>query len=541
MISGLVFLDLILDIILERCSTEILSGIQSQQYGRELIMSAKYVFFDFETTGKGKVDPNSKRFGSKWEQILQVGAILVDENLQQTNYTLNEYCRLRTSIIPQPGALLTTKRDIKQALQADHSSYQLINRINEQFNEWKKESPGTVFIGHNSINFDETLLEYNLFNNLLYPYITRPNRGDTINLARGLYAANPSAISTLPNEKGNPSFALPNLAEANNFPVELAHDALSDVRTTISLAKHIHDSDPEIWKQLQLTMNAKETIEYINKNKAFSNVNFYFGKPFVHALSLVCEDADWNGYFHTIDLKFDPDPLLTASAEEFKKLIDKKKRWVIANKNPLIFPAKLAKNYPPYNGISSDELNARAKKIFKNKSLAEKIKLMHIDKKLEELDSKDEAFPETAANKYFEFPKSDIGIYNQFHQQPSWKEKYKIALKLQDPRTSFIAKRLIFDESPETLTEDDFRKMHRELHDRLVINEDRPFTTIPESMAYVDTELAKIEERGEDNSEDRIKILNDFNQYLIFMEKYFSNKNARPLKQGNELVKQIFG
>ena len=166
---------------------------------------------------------------------------------------------------------------------------------------------------------------------------------------------------------------------------------------------------------------------------------------------------------------------------------------------------------------------------------------MHIDKKLEELDSKDEAFPETAANKYFEFPKSDIGIFSQFHQQPSWKEKYKIALKLQDPRTSFIAKRLIFDESPETLTEDDFRKMHRELHDRLVINEDRPFTTIPESMAYVDTELAKIEERGEDNSDDRIKILNDFNQYLIFMEKYFSNKNPEPLKQGKELVKQIFG
>jgi len=83
--------------------------------------------------------------------------------------------------------------------------------------------------------------------------------------------------------------------------------------------------------------------------------------------------------------------------------------------------------------------------------------------------------------------------------------------------------------------------MHRELHDRLVINEDRPFTTIPESMAYVDTELAKIEERGEDNSDDRIKILNDFNQYLIFMEKYFSNKNPEPLKQGKELVKQIFG
>jgi len=503
-------------------------------------MPTKYIFYDFETSGKGKKDPTSGRFGSKWEQILQVGAILVDENLQQTNYTLNEYCRLRTSIIPQPGALLTTNRDIKQALQADHSSYQLINMINDQFNEWKKESSSTVFIGHNSINFDETLLEYNIFNNLLYPYITRPNRGDTINLARGLYANNPSAISTLSNEKGNPSFALADLAEANNLPVELAHDALSDVRTTISLAKYIYKSDSEIWRQLQLTMNSKETIEYINKYMAFSNVNFYFGKPFVHALSLVCEDADWNGYFHTIDLKFDPDPLLKASAEELKKLIDKKKRWIIANKNPLIFSAKLAKNYPPYNGISSDELNSRAKKIFKNKSLAEKIKLMHIDKKLEDLDSKDEAFPETAANKYFEFPKSDIGIFNQFHQLPSWKEKYKITLKLKDPRTSFIAKRLIFDESPETLSEEDFRKMHQELHDRLVLNEDRPFTTIPESMGYIDTERSKIEESSSDDSKTKMKMLEDFNTYLIFMENYFSKKNPEPLKHGKELVKQIF-
>ena len=60
-------------------------------------------------------------------------------------------------------------------------------------------------------------------------------------------------------------------------------------------------------------------------------------------------------------------------------------------------------------------------------------------------------------------------------------------------------------------------------------------------MNYVDTELSRIEESSDDNSEAKIKILEDFNTYLIFMEKYFSNKNARPLKQGKELVKQVFG
>jgi len=506
------------------------------------LKESKYIFYDFETTGKGKKNPISGRFGSNWEQILQVGAILVDENLQQTNYTLNEHCRLRSSVIPQPGALLTTKKDIRQSLLANLSSYEMIHLINNQFLEWKKESTNTVFIGHNSLSFDETLLDYALFTNLLYPYITRPNRGDTINLARGLYANNPSAINTLTNEKGNPSFALGDLAEANALPVDSAHDALSDVRTTLSLAKYIQDADSEIWNQLKMSMNAKEIINYINNNKAFSNVNFYFGKPYVYALSLVCEDSQWNGYFHTIDLKYDPDPFLNASLDDLKKLIERKKRWIIPNKNPLIFNAKFAKNFSPYNDISSNILNERAKKVFRNKSLGDKINLLLIDKKIEDLDLKKESFPENDAKIYFEFSKSpDLKIINQFHQQTSWKDKYKKVLELKDPRTSFIAKRLIFDESPQTLSEEDFRKVHQELHDRLVLNEDRPFTTIPESMGYIDTERSKIEENNSDDSEVKMKMLEDFNTYLIFMEKYFSDKNAKPLKSGSELVKQIFG
>ena len=60
-------------------------------------------------------------------------------------------------------------------------------------------------------------------------------------------------------------------------------------------------------------------------------------------------------------------------------------------------------------------------------------------------------------------------------------------------------------------------------------------------MGYIDTERSKIEEGSSDDSESKMKTLDDFNTYLIFMEKYFSNKNASPLKQGKELVKQVFG
>ena len=36
------------------------------------------------------------------------------------------------------------------------------------------------------------------------------------------------------------------------------------------------------------------------------------------------------------------------------------------------------------------------------------------------------------------------------------------------------------------------------------------------------------------------KILNEYNKYLEFLEKYFSNKNSTPLKLGRNLLRQIY-
>ena len=264
------------------------------------------------------------------------------------------------------------------------------------------------------------------------------------------------------------------------------------------------------------------------------------GRIKLQALSMVCE-SQYNGWFHTIDLAHDPEPLLEANSEEFKKLIKKKNRYVITNQHPIILPGKIASNYEPYDEIGSDILNERAKKVFKNKDLADKFKLMEIDRRIEKEDEKsqDNIFPESKANAFLDFKQStEIA---KFHEQSDWNEKYKIALSIKDPRANFILKRLIFDESPKTLTKEDFKTLHRELHDRLVINQERPFTTIPEAMTQTDTELVKMEDSDDENKSQKMQILKDYNIYLSFMEKYFSNRNAEPLPGGKDLKKIIFG
>ena len=503
-------------------------------------MANKYIFYDLETTGRGKKEsPNAFGTTPKWEQILQIAAIVTDENFQPTNQNINEFCRPRTSIISQPGALLTTQKGIKEALNAKMSSYELIKKINSTFHEWKKDEPDTVFIGHNIIEFDESVLEYNLFNNLFFPYITRKNRGDTLSLARALYAINPSGIKTPLTARGNPSFKLEKLAELNNLPIEFAHDAFSDVKTSIALTKYIQESSKENWEQLKMTMSKEKAIDYVSSNKGFCYMTSFAGRVKLQALSMVCE-SQYSGWFHTIDLSHDPEPLIECNSEEFKKLIKKKNRYVICNQHPILLPGKIAINYEPYNEIGSEVLNERAKMVYKNKALADKFKLMEIDRQIEkeEESSQDNLFPESKANLFTQFGQtSEIA---QFHEKANWSDKYKIALGIKDPRASFMLKRLIFDESPKTLSNEDFKTIHRELHDRLVINQERPFTTIPEAMNYVDTEFSKLEENDDEDKDKKLLILKDYNKYLQFLEKYFSNKNAEPLPTGSELAKTIF-
>jgi len=503
-------------------------------------MAGKYIFYDLETTGKGKKE-GPKAFGTtpKWEQILQIAAIVTDENFIPTNQNMNIFCKPRTSIIAQPGALITTERGIKEALHADLSSYELMKQINSTLDLWKKDNPDCVFIGHNSINFDETVLEYNLFSNLFYPYPTRAKRGDTLNLVRALYACNPSSISTDVTPRGNPSFKLEKLAKLNGLPVEFAHDAFSDVKTSIALAKFVKDSDPKLWNSLALTMDKKQAVEYVNNNSGITYLTNFGGRVALEALSMVCESQLYKGMYHTLKLSTDPKPLLEANNAEFKALLSKKpskNRWLTTGDHPIFLDNSNAINYKPYDEIGSEVLNERRQIIYKNKSLAEKFKMYELDRQLEKEEnlSQDNIFPESKANIFFNFREQNI--FQHFHSVNDWKEKYTIALTVKEPNASFILKRLIFDECPEILREDDFKLIHNELHDRLVINQERPFTTIPEAMNEVDDWKSK-----DGITDKEMKMLDEYDIYLKYMEKYFSSKDAEPLKKGPELAKEIFG
>ena len=151
----------------------------------------KIIFYDIETTGKS----------SYWDQIIQIAAICTDESLNVLD-EINIIGKLNSYAVPDPEALLVNKIPIDSIYKSNFSNYELVSEISHKFSEW---SPG-IFIGYNSINFDEEIIRNAFFKNLFDPYLTIKNKNIRVDLLDVTRIANffyPDKIKSVLNEKGS--------------------------------------------------------------------------------------------------------------------------------------------------------------------------------------------------------------------------------------------------------------------------------------------------------------------------------------------------
>lgn len=134
-----------------------------------------YVFYDTETTGTNLA----------FDQILQFAAILTDDELNEVE-RFEIRCRLLPHIIPAPGAIRATRLDPSRLTDPTLPSYyEATCTIADKIRAW---SPA-VFIGYNSLGFDEALLRQAFFQNLKPIYLTNTNRNTRADTYRLIQAA----------------------------------------------------------------------------------------------------------------------------------------------------------------------------------------------------------------------------------------------------------------------------------------------------------------------------------------------------------------
>ncbi len=464
------------------------------------------VFYDFETCSSNV----------SYGQIIQAAAVLVNDNFQE----LDRYegrCKLNPGIVPEAMALLVNKTTPKMLKETNLSHYQMIRQLVDKFKEWKN----STFIGYNSINFDEEFLRRTLFKNLEYPYLTNTNgseRGDLFSLARACHLYYPNCIKTPISDKNNPVFKLEKLAPMNDIKHDQAHSAMGDVLATIEIAKLLSKKAPSVWKASLMTTNKDKTFKIIKEEQLFCTDFFYYGKSIPFVLTFVCEHPQW-GYPMCFDLKADPSHYFTLSVQALKKELDKKPkvlRTIKHKKHPIIMNPSYGMNFDSYKQLGVKKLRERAKMIRENKDFIKKVARILDEDATErrELESQLDVYPEESI--YIKFPSSyDNSIMPEFHKA-DWKDKFSVLQKFKDERMQYFGKKILYEESPDSLPQEVYQDIHKEIASRILSTNQENWNTIPRVYSEIDTLRNKFK-----NDDEKLKALDDINSYIMEIEKLY--------------------
>ncbi|RJX33698.1 MAG: exodeoxyribonuclease I [Oxalobacter sp.] len=195
-----------------------------------------FLWHDYETFGA-----NPRR-----DRPAQFAAIRTDADLNEIGEPLVLYCKPTPDTLPEPQACLITGITPQECLEKGLPEYRFAAEIERAFSQ-----PNTIGVGYNSIRFDDEVTRFLFWRNLIDPYArewqNNCGRWDVLDVARAAYALRPDGIVWPKNGDGRISFRLEDLAKANGLQHDAAHDALSDVRATLDLARLIRQKQPRLF------------------------------------------------------------------------------------------------------------------------------------------------------------------------------------------------------------------------------------------------------------------------------------------------------
>lgn len=273
-----------------------------------------FYWYDFETFG---ADPARDR-------PCQFAGVRTDENFDEIEEALVIYCQPADDVLPHPEACLITGITPQQAALKGIVEAEFIGRIEKEF-----ARPGTCVLGYNSIRFDDEVTRHCLYRNFYDPYAREWQQGnsrwDIIDMVRLARATRPEGICWPDHEDGKPSFKLTDLTRANGLVHEAAHDALSDVRATIAIARLVREQQPKLFNYV---------LSHRSKEAARTHLNVRNPKPVLHVSAKypaekgcaalvvpLAQDAVNANAVYVYDLSVDPGPLISLDTQQIRERV----------------------------------------------------------------------------------------------------------------------------------------------------------------------------------------------------------------------------
>lgn len=431
-----------------------------------------FVFYDTETTGANV----------RYDQILQFAAILTDEDFNEIE-SVDLRCRILPFMIPSVDALLVTGVTPDMLDAPDLSHFEMTRIVHDLLSRWAP----AVFIGHNTIKFDEEALRQAFWQNLLDPYVTSSRgslRADLLPILRLVHTLDADAIQVATSEAGNPSFKLDRIATMNGFQNHNAHDALGDVRATIHMAKLARERSPKVWSLMMANADPKRALKAMEANRLFRAMT-YFGKPKVMDLTRVAAQPTNAKQIAAFDVSVDPAPYLDLDADAMLAALTGKGspfQLLRSNAMPTVWdPADLA--LPADDPLERSVLVARLDAIHNHPTFKDAVAAA-----LEKRAGGFGGSPYVEDQIYDGFASwDDKNRMKRFHELDEWSERAALAASFQDARLKTLATRLVYSNAPEVLPQARMETMTRAVaRDRMMTEKEVPWTTIPSAIASLE-------------------------------------------------------
>lgn len=282
-------------------------------------MAQTLFWYDLETFGR---NPEADR-------IAQFAGIRTTDDFTPLGDPIVLYCRLSADVLPDPGSVAITGITPQSVNEEGLCEYDFARRIRDEF-----MVPGTTVVGFNNLRFDDEFIRNLFYRNFFDPYerewANGNSRWDIIDLARAAHDLRPEGVVWPRNADGRPVFRLEELTAANDIAHTDAHDALSDVRATIALAKLIESKQPKLFR-----------FYFSNRKKEEQRLLLDFEKPapLVHTAGIysreegctslvlpVGADPEIRNTIYALDLRYGPSPLIDLPVEEIRRRIFTGKR-----------------------------------------------------------------------------------------------------------------------------------------------------------------------------------------------------------------------
>ncbi|CAN5872903.1 exodeoxyribonuclease I [soil metagenome] len=225
-----------------------------------------FLWHDYETFGRVP----------RRDRPSQFAGIRTDAALNEIGEPVMIYCQPAPDYLPEPEACLLTGITPQICLERGLPEHAFADAIEEQL-----ARPGTIGVGYNSIRFDDEVTRHLFWRSLMDPYArewqNECGRWDLLDVVRVTHALRPEGIEWPKHPDGKPSFKLEDLARANGLLHDAAHDALSDVRATIALARLIRSRQPKLWDFCLRLRKKDAVLQEMGAGRPFLHVSGMYG------------------------------------------------------------------------------------------------------------------------------------------------------------------------------------------------------------------------------------------------------------------------